>query len=280
MSVKSFNPSLQRGQVPGGYGIVPPHQQGRPPVNRPPAQQQIQPPAKKEGKGIIGDFFDTVAWMISGLHDLIFSCFVNEKSETEEDQARGGMIPIVLDRWFSKYPKLGKHLEAADLIADLNALPEAVFHAINNAFFDGRPANVTVEVFVNDFVMKVDPAREIKDERVIESLKKLSPEDFAAACEAFFAEKENPGPLSCEAFVRGHVMKQRFGNRLHAGHLTEDLMGLPSNILKEVYTSFFQGMPHPPDLDELSVGAFVNGHIVMQRGAMARLEVALKLQIH
>jgi len=277
MSVRGFDPSLQqRGQVPGGYGIVPPPQGGR----RPKPQPQVQPPAKKEGKGIIGDFFDTIAWMISGLHDLIFSCFVSEKSETEEDQARGGMIPIVLDRWFSKYPKLGKHLEAVALIEDLKALPEAVFHAIDDAFFDGKPSNATVEVFVNDFVMKVDPAREIKDGRVIESLNKLSGKEFAAACEAFFAGKDDPGPLSVEAFVRCHVMKQKFGNRLHAGHLIEDLMGLPRNILKEVYTSFFQGMPHPPDLDELSVDAFVNGYIVMNPGAMARLEVALRLQTH
>eukprot|EP01066_Platyproteum_vivax_P004558 Platyproteum_vivax@DN15920_c0_g1_i1.p1 len=279
MSVSGFDPSLQsqRGQVPGGYGFVPPSKQRRIP---PKPQPQVQPPAKKEGKGIIGYFFDTVAWMISWLHDLIFSCFVNEKNETEEDQARGWMIPIVLDRWFLKYPKLGKHLEAAELIKDLNALPEAVFHAINYAFFNGTLLKVSVEDFVNSFVMMVDTAIEIKDGSVIESLNKLSQEEFAKVRVAFFAEKDDPGPLSVEAFVRGHVMKQKFGNRLHAGHLTEDLMGLPRNILKEVYTSFFQGKHHPLDLDELSVGAFVNGYIVRQRGAMAQLEVALRLQTH
>ena len=127
--------------------------------------------------------------------------------------------------------------------------------------------------------MKVDPAREIKDERVIESLRKLSPNGFSQVLDEYFKEKQNPDPISVDAFVKGYVMKQKFGSRLHAGHLKEDLMVLPGNILKEVYTSFFQGAPQMPNLDMLTVDAFVNGHIVMQRGAMARLEVALRLHI-
>jgi hypothetical protein len=278
--IGSFDPKLhsgaQRGQLPDGYGIVPPHQQ-----RRPQAQSQIQPPAKNEGKGIISDFLDTLAWIISEIHDLIFECFVSgEKKETEEDHARVGMIPIILDRWFPKYPKLGQHLEAEELIKDLNALPAPIFRAIDYAFFDKHPSNVSVEDFVNNFVMKVHPAREIKDELVIESLRGLPQEEFTQAYTEFFAQKHDPGRLSIDIFVKGHVMKQKFGNRLHAGHLIEDLMGLPRNILKEVYTSFFQGQPRVPNLDELSVDEFVNGYIVMQRGALTSLEVALRLQTH
>ncbi|MCB1080950.1 MAG: hypothetical protein KDK69_03930 [Chlamydiia bacterium] len=295
--IGSYDPDLLRQsqanarRQTGGYSITPPEHQARAGAvpngvgavrdrveHRPPRRPELQ---RNEELGLFGRIFATIAWLIDGIYNLIFSCFSQEAEQTEDEIARGGMIPTILDSWFPVYPRLGKHIHAPYLIEDLNALPEAVSTAIIYAFFEGRPpTGESVEGFVNNFVMKVEDPREIKDQHVIDSLKKLSLEEFNLVKQEFF-QGNVPDPLSVEQFVKGHIITKRFGDRRHAGHLIEDLQALPNNILVDIYTLFFQGVPGAPEnLQELGVEEFVNGHVIMRPGALARLKTALLLQIN
>ena len=84
---------------------------------------------EKEGPGFLTKVWENVQWMISELHDLVFSCFGEEaeikgdkqddKKEEIREQVREEWIPLILDKWFSPSLKLGNQIEPKPLIDDL-----------------------------------------------------------------------------------------------------------------------------------------------------------------
>ena len=239
---------------------------------------------EKESSGFLTKLWENVQWMISEIHDLVFSCFGEEveikedKQEEIREQVRDEWIPVILDKWFSPSLKLGNHIKPKPLIKDLQKLPDPIFKALVYGFSaELLDDDMTEEDFVNKIVMRKESG-DVQESLVLERLKKLSPEEVTELCNAFFEsqEQKNPGPITVEVFVNQYVMKLKLG--LHAGHLIEDLQVLPPETCQAIIQSFFQGIEAPPNYYNLSVDVFVKEHIVGKAGALSRLKAVLTFQ--
>lgn len=286
MVISRFNgttptPQVQPQVQPNG-GVTPP------PAPQVDTTSRVDTPIR-EPKGILTRLWEMVVWIISALCDLLFPCLAkggtpkppSNDPRGDERRMNQGMIPGILEKWFSTYPRLGKHLYSEDLIDDLNALPNEVFEAVVYAYHDGEPPAeaLTVERFVNEVVMRSEEPKKIKDDLVLESLQRLSVQDYVRVKDAYFFGKINPGPLSVERFVKDYVMNEKFGNRLNDMDLIQDLEALPVATRRQIFVGFFAGKQDAPNINELDTMTFVHEHITMKEGALARLHALLRLQV-